>query len=62
MQPLSDDPARRERLGAAARVRSSAATAAGTHDAYERLFRDAASAQGREGLATGELGRRASRG
>ena len=57
MQQLIDDPELRERLGAAARVRSSAATAAGTRDAYERLFRDAASAPRGEGLAAGELGR-----
>jgi len=57
MQQLIDDPELRERLGAAARVRSSAATAAGTHDAYERLFQDAASAPRGEGLAAGELGR-----
>ena len=57
MHRLIDDPALRERLGAAARVRSSAATAAGTRDAYERLFRDVASAPRGEGLAAGEPGR-----
>jgi glycosyltransferase involved in cell wall biosynthesis len=47
MQRLLDDPELRERLGAAARDRSVAATAAGTRDAYARLFRDAAAAPAR---------------